>query len=182
MVDSFKSRHPAATKLTEPREVIDLSNLEDDLGLRLPPARQSKGLSSLRDSLSNIVDLGSPESSANEDEDLARAVELSMHSPHLERKAGIVVSPSANLTMPQDAQDVQARSDILTSAAFHVRVAPRAVNTKTQSASELDQLRAARFKHFSSSPIPTHRELKPSAKSGSSRLAGTADRIDLTEA
>ena len=181
--------HARQQETTEPCEVIDLSHLEDDLVLRLPPARPSKGLSAVRKSLSNIVDLGSPESSADESEVLARAIRLSMQSPHRGREAPDDTTASRHSCMSQIPQDVQTRSNALTTLVSTTEAAAYVYDNRTTSvykchaavASELDQVRAARLQHFTSSPVAMPRKALSNTAATPEGIAAAADYIDLTE-
>lgn len=70
--------------------IVDLSNMDgdddEDSILHLPPTLSRQNSVSLRESLPDTVHLDALESSTDESKDLARAVRLSMQSPHLNRR------------------------------------------------------------------------------------------------
>ncbi|KAH6642090.1 hypothetical protein C7974DRAFT_94997 [Boeremia exigua] len=168
-------------------DVIDLSNLnddDDDMVLRVPPARHLKKSASLRESLgvtvSNIVDLGSPESSENESDDLARALRLSMQSPHLGHKSPVERTTPGMSSKPYTPQISRQRLDLdwAEPIASHAAQDKASVALVKHSAvaSEADKIRAARLYHFSSSP---RRDMPKKAEAQPADMA-VADYIDLT--
>lgn len=176
--------------MTKHREVIDLSNLsDDDVVLRHPPNRQIRKSPSLRTSLSNIVDLGSPQPSADEseeDEDLVLAMRLSMHSSEqaneplnaamVSRDASIPRTPSHNQTLFSPRVPTMAAT----------RASPCRVDEELPTARlapvaiELTEIRAARLKHFVSNPVPTPQRTMPEIRAVSSGVGVGIDCIDLT--
>lgn len=180
--------HAQRKATTMPCEVVDLSDLDDDLALRLPPAQRYRGLSSLRKSLSHIVDLGSPESSADESEELSHAIHLSMQSQRTHGAPDDTTVPGS-LSMPRTPRDDQKQSNPLASLQSATDVSLRGTEDKAISVhtdctavmKELDQIRAARLRHFASSHNDTLRRLSPSVDVPSSTIVEAADCIDLTE-
>lgn len=164
--------HASQQVPTGPREVIDLSKSDDELILRLPPVRKSKGSPSVRESLGGIVDLGSPEPSENEDEDLARAIHLSMQAPHLNRNAQGTVAQSTAPNVPRMPQSVQRLSQTAATLASTTTEGFNGIDGRTFRASknrdnnlyELDQIRNARLRHFASSPLAAPQQATPIIK------------------
>jgi Holliday junction resolvase YEN1 len=165
---------------SKPCEVIDLSNLDDEMVLRVPPTRQSKSLSSLRESLPSVVDLGSPESSGDESEDLARAIRLSLQSPYQECEATSEVRNT-----PLRVRNPRRPHAPMNSA---IETAPIRTDDKASSAStsvltieeELEQIRAARLKHLASSPTATSHKAVSEMATSRPVVAAAVDCIDLT--
>ena len=157
-------------------EVIDLSNIDDEPILRVPLKRQSSGLSSLRDALSNIVDLGSPESTGDEREDLAYALHLSLQSPCE------VASSMSNTPLPvRKSSYPAARSSSVTQVSpveTGIEVFSEGTDTFTNTR-EVEQIRTARLKHFRSSPNTGRQNTVPDL-TAPPVVAATADFIDLT--
>lgn len=102
-IDRSKSpdTQPSQRLCSSPCEVIDLSESDNDPMLRLPPRRTPWHSLWTRESLGGIVDLGSPESSKDEDNDLARPIYLSMQPVVVNcNRQGITV-PSTAASMPR---------------------------------------------------------------------------------
>lgn len=166
---------------TGPLKVIDLSTLEDDLVLHVPSKQKSKRLSSLQASLSHVVDLGSPGSSADESDDVARAIQLSIQSSDQERGASNESAASRKLSVSRLPSNVQDLSGPLHSTMLATKAIscgkdaerPAASSSHVVSSSELNQIRAARLRHFTSTSL-SDIEPDPLGKSVS------ADYIDLT--
>ncbi|KZM26499.1 uncharacterized protein EKO05_0005424 [Ascochyta rabiei] len=173
---------------TKPCEVFDLSNLDDNVVLRLPPSRQAEKLSSLPTSLSNVVDLGSPESSADESEDLAWAMRLSMQSSHQESKPLPDNMIARDIDTPPKLSHIQKVTSpprpVSAAKAIPCETDKEARGTSTRFLpipDKLDSIRAARLKHFVSSPVAIHQQVVPNRETAAaSRVGASVDCIDLT--
>lgn len=171
------------------REVIDLSSLDDDIMLRHPPRRQTIGTTSAGVSLPNIVDLGSPEPSADEsddDLDLARAIRLSMQSPHQQKELANVAMPLRDVSMAHTPSYVQTPYSPPKSTLSATEISTYEDNHEargakfTCTAAKLDQIRTARLKHYMSNAVTTPEQTTPAMKGASSARKATIDCIDLT--
>ena len=160
----FRHTHPSSRVLC-PGEVIDLIDSDDELMLRLPPVRIPDHSPSARASLGGIVDLGSPELSEDEDNDLARAIHLSMQPADVTcNKRGLpVLSTAPSMPHTPTIAGALRNASLPTSAVTITGTTTTLVNRfndKTYSSSKaneshlnaLDEVRIARLRHFASSP------------------------------
>ncbi|KAJ8111400.1 hypothetical protein OPT61_g5997 [Boeremia exigua] len=181
-------RQPATQRSLE---AVDLSKEDDDddddeFVLRFPPVRPSQNSVSLRESLS-MVGLGSPAPSMNESEDLARAIRLSMQSPHLIRDTPRTQLPRGS-SMSRASQSALERSspskpsESQVSITVQVSDDPAVTGTMSCAAapSELDRLRAAHLRHFGSSPLASPPKTAPRRMIAQPILTAKAGYIDLT--
>jgi hypothetical protein len=172
---------------TGPRVFIDLTEADNELVLRLPPVRKSQQSPSVRESLGGIVDLGSPESSEDEDEDLARAIYLSMQPPDVDRNVQDIAASSTAPSVLRTQQTVQRLPRTATSSASTTMTTVNGIDNKTTNASkicdnkpnELDEIRNARLKHFASSPLAVPRQATPT-RTAQRPIESFAECIDLT--
>ncbi|KAF3042994.1 hypothetical protein E8E12_009886 [Didymella heteroderae] len=173
---------------TGPCEVIDLSESDDELILRLPPGRSSQRSPSIRESLGGVVDLNPPDLSGDEDGDLARAISLSMQPPDAARIAQGNVGPSTALSIPRTPMIAERLPRF---AAIPASIATTTVNRsdeRTFSASkphdrrldQLDEIRNARMRYFASSPLAATQHTTP-IRAAERSIAAIAEYIDLTE-
>ncbi|XPS70041.1 hypothetical protein M3J07_002278 [Ascochyta lentis] len=174
---------------TKPREVIDLSNLDDDMVLRIPRGRQPKESSSVPALLSNVVDLGSPESSADESVDLARATHLGMQSPHQTSQSLIENTGLRGADIASRLSHVQQVSALIRPVVSATKAASCEADGKAPIIStglspaldELDAIRAARLKRFLSSPVAPPQRVVPNMETAPPGDGGPTNCIDLTD-
>jgi Holliday junction resolvase YEN1 len=166
------------------REVIDLSEIDEELLLRLPPVRTPQHSPLGRESMGGIVDLGPPESSEDEDNDLAGAVYSSMQVADVDCDKQVTTIPSKALSMPRTPTTAGPPRNAAIPA-FNTTTIVNIIDNKASSTSKtqdsrlnaLDEIRNARIRHFGSSPCieritPTRTAQRPAAV--------VAECIDLT--
>ncbi|KAJ4372666.1 hypothetical protein N0V86_008029 [Didymella sp. IMI 355093] len=170
-----------------PREFIDLTEADNELVLRLPPVRKSQQSLSVRESPGGIVGPGSPESSEGEDEDLVRAIYLSMQPPDVDRNMQDIAAPSTAPSVPRTQQTVQRLPRAATNLASTTSTTVDGIDNETTNASkildnkpnELVKIRSARLKHFASSSLAIPRQVTPT-RTPQRSIESFAECIDLT--
>lgn len=167
------------------REVIDLSESDDEPKLRLPPVRMYRRSPSARESLGGVVDLGSPELSGDEHEDLARAIYLSMQSTDVVCNMRGITGPSTATSIPGTPSAGHPQNAAIPASTLTTSInkfddkASSATGIRNSRPNELDEIRNARMKYFEASPLAAPQQTSPT-RIPQRPIAAMAECIDLT--